>query len=344
MPRWDRAALALQPVRLERSDRGRTSVDGRRVRPPEVAGAPVHLRHRPRLVLPLRRHGARLRGRLAPDAEPGLRPHGVRHHHRAGGLHGRPRAGQLSLRPSRRAIPRPDPGLRVARDRHRHLLRAHSRPRLAGVFRLPGTLPRAERLVRDLRVRPVLARLRAPPPAHDADGRHPPDPEPGPRQAGGRDRANGRGPVRDEHLRRGGRGDPGRLWAPSRTRESEHALDRGGDQPRGRARRDCLQPELPGFGASSRSPAGPLARLPRRHVLSDSRSRAMAHRRRPGYLRGRLHDLRGGVDARAGPRDRRLDLRLHRHAGGLPPGHCRGAPRCTRCGGARGAPRRAPSR
>src|SRR5438552_18244328 len=54
MPRWGRAALALQPVRLEQSDRGRTSVDGRRGRPPEVAGAPVHLRHRPRLVLPLR--------------------------------------------------------------------------------------------------------------------------------------------------------------------------------------------------------------------------------------------------------------------------------------------------
>src|SRR5438552_8589090 len=55
MPRWGRAALALQPVRLEQSDGGRTSVDGRRGRPPEVAGAPVHLRHRPRLVLPLRR-------------------------------------------------------------------------------------------------------------------------------------------------------------------------------------------------------------------------------------------------------------------------------------------------
>ena len=125
--------------------------------------------------------------------------------------------------------------------------------------------------------------------------------------------------LRAQHVRRG-RGHRARgLRAAPRARHAGDAHAGRAREPRGR------RPDRPRRPASRRAAGSrggardrPAAGGERRE--HGGRAPAAPHPARTGGRRCGLDDLRGRVDARAEPRARQLDLRLHGDADGLPAG------------------------
>ena len=159
--------------------------------------------------------------------------------------------------------------------------------------------------------------------------------------------ANGRRPLRREHLRGGGGCRARRVSAPARVGQPDRALDRGGVERRDRSRGDQVRRRVDASAHGRR--AHPLVRRATgRAAVVEPRdvSRAAgspAHRDGARRLGRGLHGLRGRVDTGAGPRDRQFDLRVLGDARGLPHRHLPAAPPPTRTSGEHAAPARPPS-